>query len=99
MNPNQHTPSPLRERAGVRVMTQISRARELREKSTDAERLLWSRLRNRRLMGLKFKRQSPIGSYIVDFVCKERNLIVEIDGGHHQEQQASDLTRTSCLSS
>ena len=80
-------------------MTQISRARELRKQSTDAERLLWSRLRDRRLMGLKFKRQCPIGSYIVDFVCKERDLVIEIDGGHHQEQRASDQSRTEWLSS
>ena len=91
------TPSPLRERVGVRVMTQISRAKELRKQSTDAERLLWSRLRNRSLLGLKFKRQSPIGRYIVDFVCRERNLIIEIDGGHHQELQASDEIRTAFL--
>ena len=39
-------------------------------------------------MGLKFNRQSPIGRYTVDFVCKERNLIIEIDGGHHQEQES-----------
>ncbi|MYD50809.1 MAG: endonuclease domain-containing protein [Dehalococcoidia bacterium] len=80
-------------------MTQISRARELRKQSTDAERLLWSRLRDRRLMGLKFRRQSPIGRYVVDFVCYEHNLIVEIDGGHHQEQRASDLRRTEWLNS
>ena len=50
-------------------------------------------------MGLKFKRQCPIGRYIVDFVCKEHDLIIEIDGGHHQEQQASDLSRTEWLNS
>ena len=83
----------------MRVMTQISRAKELRKQSTDAERLLWSRLRNRRLLDLKFRRQSPIGRYIVDFVCRERNLIIEIDGGHHQEQRASDATRTAWLGS
>ena len=81
------------------MMTQISRARELRKQSTDAERLLWSRFRDRRLMGLKFRRQSPIGRYIVDFVCYEHNLIVEIDGAHHQEQRASDLCRTEWLNS
>ena len=96
-----YTLSRSRERARVRVtvMTQISRARELRKQSKDAERLLWSRLRNRRLMGLKFNRQSPIGRYIVDFVCKEHSLIIEIDGGHHQEQQASDQSRTEWLNS
>ena len=80
-------------------MSQISRARELRRQSTDAERLLWSRLRDRRLMGLKFKRQYPIGRCIVDFVCKERNLVIEIDGGHHQEQRESDQSRTEWLGS
>ena len=83
----------------MRVMSQTSRAKALRKESTDAERLLWSRLRNRRLLGLKFRRQSPIGKYIVDFVCKERSLIIEIDGGQHQEQRASDATRTAWLGS
>ena len=80
-------------------MTRISRARGLRRRSTDAERLLWSRLRNRRLMGLKFRRQFPMGMYIVDFACQERKLVVEIDGGHHQERRASDMVRTSWLNS
>ena len=97
------SPLPLWERARVRararMMTQISRARELRKQSTDAERLLWSGLRGRRLVGLRFRHQSPIEKYIVDFVCYEHNLIVEIDGGHHQEQRASDLCRTEWLNS
>lgn len=80
-------------------MNQVFRAKELRQKSTDAERLLWSRFRNKRLMGIKFRRQAPIGRYIVDFVCYEHDLIIEIDGGHHQEQQASDLSRTEWLRS
>ena len=67
--------------------------------STDAERLLWSGLRDRRLLGLKFRRQAPIGRFIVDFVCPEKRLIVEIDGGHHQEQRMSDASRTAWLSS
>ena len=81
----------------VRVVTQSSKARELRKQSTDAERLLWSKLRNRSLMGLKFRRQFPIGKYIVDFVCRERSLIIEIDGGHHQEQRQADSTRAAWL--
>ena len=60
-----------------------SRARRLRRDSTDAERLLWNRLRGRRLAGYKFRRQSPICGYIVDFACFDKRLIVEIDGGHH----------------
>ena len=80
-------------------MSQTGRARALRKQSTDAERLLWSRLRNRRMMGLKFRRQAPIGRYIVDFVCHERNLIIEVDGGQHQERQAADRIRTEWLNS
>ena len=85
------------ERVGVRVMSQVSRARRLRRQSTDAERALWSKLRNRRMMNCKFRRQFPTGSYIVDFVCLERNLIIEIDGGHHAGQQDYDAVRTEWL--
>ena len=56
------------------------KARSLRAKSTDAERRLWQELRSRRLMGWRFRRQQPIGPYIVDFVCMEQHLIVEVDG-------------------
>ena len=83
----------------MRALSQTSRARELRKQSTDAEHLLWSRLRNRRLLGLKFRRQAPIGRYIVDFVCREQNLIIELDGGHHQQRRASDQSRTEWLNS
>ena len=58
-------------------------ARELRRRQTDAERLLWSRLRDRRLLGWKFRRQVPLERYIVDFYCHERRLVVELDGGQH----------------
>jgi len=75
-----------RERAGVR-------ARELRSQQTDAEALLWSRLRNRQLSGLKFRRQRPIGNFIADFACVEIGLAVELDGGQHVEQAAYDSTR------
>jgi len=64
---------------------------------TDAERYLWKHLRQRQLAGHRFRRQMPIGSYIVDFVCLERRLIVEIDGGQHQEQQAYDGRRDGWL--
>ena len=80
-------PLSLRERVGVRVMTQLSRARRLRRQSTDAERLLWSKLRDRRMMNCKFRRQFPVGRYVVDFVCRKHNLIIEIDGGHHADRQ------------
>ena len=72
-------------------------ARNLRERSTDVERLLWSRLRNRQLSGCKFRRQQPIGSYVVDFVCLEYRLVIELDGGQHAEQQSQDEVRTAFL--
>ncbi len=73
------------------------RARELRREMTDAERLLWSRLRRRQMFGDKFRRQQPLGPYIVDFVCLDKRLIVELDGGQHAEQQEYDAERTRWL--
>jgi very-short-patch-repair endonuclease len=64
-----------------------SRARSLRHESTDAERLIWSALRAHRVNGASFRRQTPIGPYIVDFVCHGANLIVELDGGQHFEPE------------
>jgi very-short-patch-repair endonuclease len=61
----------------------IAQAKQLRKNSTDAERALWRVLRSRQLGGHKFRRQQPLGSFIVDFVCLEARLIVEIDGGQH----------------
>ncbi|MBR0779052.1 DUF559 domain-containing protein [Bradyrhizobium diazoefficiens] len=61
------------------------RARSLRGVSTDAERILWYRLRARRLNGCKFVRQEPIGPYTVDFICREARLIIEVDGGQHAD--------------
>src|SRR5688572_1133907 len=69
------------------------RARQLRLKQTDTERKLWPHLRNRLLHGFKFKRQHPIGRYIVDFVCLETRLVVEVDGGQHSEEQDSARTQ------
>jgi very-short-patch-repair endonuclease len=57
------------------------RARELRRTMTDAEAKLWSRLRDARLLGTKFRRQVPIGSYIADFCCRNPKLVIEVDGG------------------
>src|SRR4051812_7758384 len=68
-------------------------ARDLRKNSTDAEKHLWYNLRANR-MGYKFKRQVPIGAFIVDFICIEKRLIVELDGGQHQEKQNYDAHRT-----
>ena len=57
----------------------------MRSEPTFAERVMWDRLRNRKLAGLKFRRQVPIGPYIADFLCKEAGLIVEFDGPNHDE--------------
>lgn len=67
----------------------IRLCRELRQKSTTAEELLWQCLRRKQLGGLKFRRQHPIGRYIADFCCTEATLIVEIDGSVHTEIQQS----------
>ena len=74
-------------------------ARNLRTNQTDAERLLWRHLRNRQLSGHKFRRQQIIGPYVVDFVCLENKLIVELDGGQHMENAASDSQRSAFLHS
>jgi very-short-patch-repair endonuclease len=75
------------------------RARKLRTEATDAERALWARLRRRQILGYKFRRQQPLGQYIVDFVCLEKRLIVEVDGSQHNEQQSYDAARTGWLES
>jgi adenine-specific DNA-methyltransferase len=75
----------------------LERPRRLRQNMPDAERLVWSRLRNRRFAGFKFRRQVPLGSYIVDFVCFARRLVIEMDGGQHTLQQKYDADRTSWL--
>jgi adenine-specific DNA-methyltransferase len=73
------------------------RARELRKNPTEAERALWKGLRFRKLEGHKFRRQQPIGPYIVDFVCLEKRLIIEVDGGQHSKNVAYDLKRDAWL--
>ena len=74
-------------------------ARRLRRDQTDAERVLWFRLRDRRLAGWKFRRQAPIDRYVVDFVCADARLIVELDGGQHTERAEQDAARTAILQS
>lgn len=81
------------------VMNKTKRARNLRSKQTDAERALWHLLRNRQLSDLKFRRQHPIGSYVVDFVYLSKKLIIEVDGGQHSEQKQYDKQRTNFLNS
>ena len=74
------------------------RSRELRTNATDAETKLWFAVRDRRLAGYKFVRQKSIGPYIVDFVCRDRKVIVEVDGGQHAES-ARDQVRDAYLAS
>lgn len=77
----------------------VDRAKLLRETMTEAENYLWQKLRARNLNGYKFRRQQPIGNYIVDFVCTQPKLIIEADGGQHAIQQEYDNERTAYLNS
>ena len=74
-------------------------AKRLRRDATQAEQILWQQLRNRRLAGLKFRRQMPIGPYVVDFICLEQGLVIEVDGSQHgtQANQMHDEARTAYL--
>ncbi|MEE8621680.1 MAG: endonuclease domain-containing protein [Syntrophobacteria bacterium] len=74
-----------------------SRVRALRRNMTDAERLLWRSLRDRQMGGWKFRRQHPIRPFIVDFVCVERKLIIEVDGGQHASKVQEDASRSGYL--
>ena len=78
-----------------------TRARSLRRQSTDAERIIWAALRAHRLIGVSFRRQTPIGPYIADFVCHAANLVIEIDGGQHFEVEGlrRDARRNAFLAS
>jgi very-short-patch-repair endonuclease len=75
------------------------RAKQLRKNSTDAERMLWRALRSRQIGGHKFRRQQPLGLFIVDFVCLEARVVVEVDGGQHNEDEgpAYDQRRSQWL--
>lgn len=76
-----------------------SNARSLRKNSTDAERILWSVLRDHRLNGAGFRRQVPIENYIADFMCHAAKLVIELDGGQHFADQAerADAARTAAI--
>ena len=73
------------------------RARQLRKNPTNSESALWSEIRRRQLGGHRFRRQHPIGMYIVDFVCLESHLVVELDGGQHQASVEYDSARSTYL--
>jgi very-short-patch-repair endonuclease len=75
------------------------RARALRQNMTDAETLIWYQLKDRQLNGFKFLRQYIIGKYIVDFVCRQKKLIIELDGSQHAENMLYDEQRTQFLNS
>ncbi|HEU0234510.1 MAG TPA: DUF559 domain-containing protein [Gallionella sp.] len=80
-------------------MSLLGNAKTLRRNQTDAEQKLWYHLRAHRFMGRKFKRQKPIGRYVVDFVCLEEKLVIELDGGQHAENVEYDKARDSWLRS
>ncbi len=86
-------------RAGKYPLSLRSKARELRKNSTDAERILWSELRDHRLNGIGFRRQVPIKNYIADFACHAAKLVVELDGGQHFSDQAerADAARSAVI--
>ncbi|GLZ84121.1 hypothetical protein Pres01_01720 [Metapseudomonas resinovorans] len=71
--------------------------RSLRRTSTDAEQRIWRRLRGRQLAGLKFRRQHPVGPYVLDFYCQEKRLAAELDGGQHYADPERDRLRDSWL--
>ena len=68
-------------------------AKALRTNFTDTERLLWKYLRAKQMEGCKFRRQEPIGSYVVDFVCHEKRIVIEVDGGQHSTERERDNER------
>ncbi|MFI4855053.1 MAG: endonuclease domain-containing protein [Phycisphaerales bacterium JB065] len=71
----------------------IDRARRLRRELSPPERVLWARLRNGQLAGLKFRRQHPVGPYVADFFCAAARLVIEIDGRVHERRSAHDRAR------
>lgn len=99
---SQRPPLPPGEGSGVRAPLPphlLANARQLRQLLTDAERLLWQLLRGRQLAGCKFRRQHPIGNFILDFYCHDKQLAVELDGGQHNDpnQREADERRTAWL--
>jgi very-short-patch-repair endonuclease len=70
-----------------------NRARQLRQEATPAEQILWDALRAGRLDGLKFRRQHPVGRFVLDFYCAARRLCIELDGGIHEQQRDRDAAR------
>ncbi len=77
--------------ANLKKRNKTTIAKKLRSNSTDTEKYLWKYLRGRQLEGFKFRRQHPIGKYIVDFINLERKIIIEVDGGQHLENKKDEL--------
>ena len=93
-------PSPAqRGKAGMGVRSIVATARKLRRSSTDVERKLWHRIRDKQVEGFRFRRQRPIEKYIVDFICLDASLIVELDDGQHAESVVYDEKRSAFLES
>src|SRR4030042_4305076 len=84
-------------REATRGVMTSKRARVLRQHLTDAERRLWYHLQNRQLGGWKFRRQHPVGPFIVDFICLEKKVVIEVDGGQHAENEELDTQRSAYL--
>jgi very-short-patch-repair endonuclease len=78
-------------------MDKVSRARELGRDGSRAEKICWQLIRDRRINGVKFRRQHPIGPYFADFACLSRKLVIEIDGDHHAFQVEADTRRTAAM--
>jgi very-short-patch-repair endonuclease len=83
--------------ASLRLPSSSMQAKELRSNMSDAESRLWYYLRAKRFRGLKFRRQAPMGRYVVDFLCEEAHLVLEVDGGQHAERVEEDSARTHWL--
>ncbi len=81
----------------MKSRTLSQNAKSLRIQATDAEKLLWNKIRSRQIEGCKFRRQQLIGSYIVDFVCFDRRFIIELDGGQHAVRKERDIQRDNWL--
>ena len=79
------------------VARTVKRAKTLRREMTTAETALWLRLNRQQIEGFKFRRQAPIGPYVVDFVCLDEMLVIEVDGGQHDSRKARDEARTVAL--
>ncbi len=93
--PITHSIIPFRHGESLTMLNKFKKS--LRFSQTDVENILWYHLKNRNMKRLKFRRQHVLQGYIVDFVCLEKKLIIELDGGQHAEQETYDAARTQTL--